>query len=290
MFRKILLTVLAATMLLILTACVLEFENAGSMLAGASKEYKEAIDISDKYHSGQQIELNLDMMMAKATVKSTEDKLAEVEFLYSSESLKPELTVKEDEISIRNKLEVYNFDKVVNDWDVKLTDKLPFEVDLRADASELKMDMSDMRLRDIDAVLNASSAKIYFDHVNKELFKKFSLEADASSVTIYGVGNLGYETFDIEANASKLVIDLTGEIERDGEVRIKSNASTVKLKLPENVDISIVIDNNEISSININNNKILKQSEKEYLSNNYGNAERTLKIYADLNVTTLTIE
>lgn len=290
MFKKILLTALAAAMVLLLTACVLEFDNAGGMVSGALKEYNETVDMSDKYQKGQSIELNLDMKLAKAVIDSTNDKLADVRFSYNSELLKPEFIVKEDEISIRNILERYSFGKALNQWDVKVTDKLPLEVELKADASDIKLDMSRMMIRSMDAVLNASSLSMYFDEPNKEPPDKFRLDADASSINIYGAGNLGFETLDIDANASKLVIDLTGDNERDGEVRIDANASSVKLKLPENVDIRIVIDNYEISSVNINNNRILKKSEKEYLSNNYGNAERTLKIYADLNITTLTIE
>ena len=290
MFRKILLTILAAAMMISLTACVLEFDNAGGMVSGVLKEYKETIDMSDEYQKGQPMELNLDMKLAKAVIDSTDDKLADVKFSYNSEALKPEFKVKEDEISIGNKLERYSFAKAVNLWDVKITDKLPFEVELKADASDIKLDMSHMLISSMDTVLNASSLKMYFDEPNKEPLDKFRLDADASNINIYGAGNLGFETLDIDANASKLVIDLTGENERDGEVRIDANASSVKLKLPENVDIRIVIDNYEISSVKINNDKILSRFEKEYVSNNYGNALRTLKIYADLNVTTLTIE
>lgn len=290
MFRKIILTVLSATMVLSLTACVLEFDNAGSMVSGAIKEYKETVDLGTKYQSGQPMALNLDMKMAKAVIDSTDEKLADVKFSYTQEALKPEFVVKADEISIRNKLEGFNFSKPVNQWDVKVTDKLPLDVELRADASDIKLNMSHMLVSDIDAILNASSAKIYFDKPNKELINKFKLDADASSANIYGAGNIGFETLDISANASKIAVDLTGENERDGEVRIDANASAVKLKLPENVGIRIIIDKYEISSVNINNNKMFSRSEKEYVSKNYENAERTLKIYADLNVTTLTIE
>lgn len=290
MFRKIILTVLSATMVLSLTACVLEFDNAGSMVSGAIKEYKETVDLGTKYQSGQPMALNLDMKMAKAVIDSTDEKLADVKFSYTQEALKPEFVVKADEISIRNKLEGFNFSKPVNQWDVKVTDKLPLDVELRADASDIKLNMSHMLVSDIDAILNASSAKIYFDKPNKELINKFKLDADASSANIYGAGNIGFETLDISANASKIAVDLTGENERDGEVRIDANASAIKLKLPENVGIRIIIDKYEISSVNINNNKMLSRSEKEYVSKNYENAERTLKIYADLNVTTLTIE
>lgn len=290
MYRKLIPTAIIAAMVLSLTACVMEFENAGSMVSGALKEYNETVEMSDKYRSGQPMELKLDMKMAKAEIDSTEDKLADVKFSYSTEALKPEFLVKKGEISIKNKPEGYSFKKPVNNWDVKLTDKLPLEMELTADASDAELDMSHMLISSIDAVLNASSAKMVFDEPNKELLDKFRVKANASSVNIYGAGNLGFETLDIDADASKLVVDLTGDNERDGEVRIDANASSVKLKLPENVGIRIVIDKYEISSVDINNSKMLNRSEKEYVSKNYESAERTLKIYADLNVTTLTID
>ena len=244
MHRKILGTVLAAAMILSASACVLEFDNAGSMASGVLKEYKETVYMNDTYQKEKPMELNLDMKLAKALIDSTDDKLADVKFSYNSEILKPEFKVKDDGISLKNRLEGYSFGKAVNQWDVKITDKLPLEVLMRADASDIKLNMSSMLISSVN----------------------------------------------IDSNASKLVIDLTGDYERDGEVRIEANASAVRLKQPENDGIQIMIDNYEISSVSINNNKILKQSEKEYLSNNYGNAERTLKIYADLKVTTLTIE
>lgn len=290
MFRKVLIAVLGIVMILSLSACVLEFDNAGSMVSGALKKYEETVEISDNHQKDQLMELNLDMKLAKAAIDSTDEKLADVKFSYSSEALKPELEVEADEINIRNKLDGYNFNKPVNRWDVKLTDKLPFEVELKADASDVRMDMSNMRISSVDTVLNASSAKLYFDEANKEEFDKFKLDANASSADIYGAGNIGFEVLDIDTDASKITVDLTGENKRSGEVRIEANASTVKLKLPENIGVRIVIDNNELSSVNINNDMILSRSKKEYVSNNYEDAEKTLKIYADLNVTTLTIE
>ena len=236
------------------------------------------------------MKLDLDMKLAKAVVSSTDDKLADVEFAYSAEVLRPEFTVKDDEISIKNRLERFSFGKPVNKWDVKLTDKLPFDVRLRADASDIRLDMGGMMVDSMDAKLSASSAKLYFDEPNKETLDKFKLDAAASSVDIYGAGNIDFEVMDIDADASKITVDLTGKNKRDGEVRINADASTVKLKLPENVGIRIVMDKYEISSVRINNSEILSRSDKEYVSKNYEDTERTLKIYADLNVTTLTIE
>lgn len=290
MFRRLFLSVLTAAAVLSLTACVMEFDNAGSMLTGALNEYNQTYELSDKYQNAEAMELNLDMKVAKAVIDSTADKLVDAKFSYNSEALKPEFEVEDDEISISNRLEGHSFGKPVNIWDVKVAEKVPLEVGLRADASEAKLDMGRMLVKSIDATLNASTVKLYFDEPNREPLDKFELDANASSASIYGAGNSGFEILDIDADASKLTLDMTGENERDGEVRIDANASSVRLKLPENVGVRIVIDKYEISSVKINNDDILSRSDKEYVSKNFGDTESTLKIYADLNVTTLTIE
>lgn len=290
MFKRALLVVMAAAEMISFTACVLEFDNAGSMVSGALKEYRETIDMSDKYKAEEPLKLDLEMKMAKGVLDSTEEKLVDARFSYNSEALKPEFKADEDEISIRNSLEGYGLGKAINNWDIKVTDKVPLEVEIRADASEVKLNTGDMQIKSIDVELNASSAKMYFEEQSKINTDKFKLSADASSVDIYGAGNLSFDAMDIDADASKVVFDLTGFSEKDGKVRIDANASSVKLRLPEDADIRIIIDKYEISSININNDRILSRSEKEYVSKNFGNASRSIEIFADLNVTSLTID
>lgn len=290
MFRRIFLVLLAVAMALPLTACVMDFDNAGGIISGVAKEYKEAVELSDKYRQGQPIELKLDMKMAKAAIDSTEDKLAEVEFMYGNEALKPEFTVEEDSISIRNKIEKLGLGKPVNKWEVNITDRLPLEVELDSDASDVKLDMSRMIINKLNAQINASSAKLYFDEPNKGSVDKLRMNANASDVNIYGAGNIGFGVLALDSNASKVSVDLTGESRADAEIRIDANASTVRLKLPEDIGVRIVVDKYELSSVKIDNDNLLSRSEKEYVTKDYDKAERTLKIYADLKLTTLNIE
>ncbi|HWR62638.1 MAG TPA: hypothetical protein VN580_13545 [Clostridia bacterium] len=290
MFRRIFLVLLAVAMALPLTACVMDFDNAGGIISGVAKEYKEAVELSDKYRQGQPIELKLDMKMAKAAIDSTEDKLAEVEFMYGNEALKPEFTVEEDSISIRNRIEKLGLGKPVNKWEVNITDRLPLEVELDSDASDVKLDMSRMIIDKLSAQINASSAKLYFDEPNKGSVDKLRINANASDVNIYGAGNIGFGVLALDSNASKVSVDLTGENREDAEIRIDANASTVRLKLPEDIGVRIVADKYELSSIKIDNDNLLSRSEKEYVTKDYDKAGRTLKIYADLKLTTLNIE
>lgn len=277
-------------LILSLTACVMEFDNAGTIVSGAVNKYKEAVELQDKYNTEQPMLLQLDMKMAKAKIGSTEDKLTEAEFEYGSEALKPEFKVEDDRISIRNTLDKYSFGKIVNDWKVKVTDKVPLKVELTADASDADIDMGGMLLGKVDAKVNASSMIFNFSEMNEEPFDKFRLDANASNINIDRAGNIGFKVMDISSDASKITVDLTGDSKSDEEVRLDAKASTVRLKLPEDVGIRIVIDNYELSSVKIANKRILSRSEKEYVSSNLTEAEKTLRIYADLNVTTLFIE
>ncbi len=244
MFRRILGALLAVFMALSASSCVLEFDNAKSMVSGAMGEYKETVEMDNMHEKGEPIELHLDMKLADAVIEGTDDKLAEASFLYNAEALKPEFKAKDNGISIKNRPGKYNLRKAVNRWDVKVTEILPLNITMRADASEARLN----------------------------------------------VGSMQVVSANIDSNASKLILDFTGKHQEGGEARIKADASAVRLRLPEGIGVQIIIDNYEISNVNINNKSILKQSEKEYISKNYGNTEKALKIYADLKVTTLTIE
>ncbi|HWQ30990.1 MAG TPA: hypothetical protein VN549_08365, partial [Negativicutes bacterium] len=180
MHRRLIPIAAIAVLVLSLTACVMEFDNAGTIVSGAVKKYSETVELQDKYQTGQPIQLKLEMKMAKAKIGSTGDKLAEAEFEYGSDALKPEFKAEEDRISIRNTLDKYSFGKIVNDWKVKVTDKVPLEVELTADASDADIDMGGMLLKKMNAQVNASSMKIDFSEPNKESLDKFRLDADAS--------------------------------------------------------------------------------------------------------------
>ena len=213
-----------------------------------------------------------------------------MEFVYGNEGLKPEFIVEKDSISIRNKIEKFGFGKPVNKWEANITDRLPLEVELNSDASDVKLDMSRMIIDKLDAQINASSAKLYFDEPNKGSVDKLRMNANASDISIYEAGNIGFGVLVLDSNASKVSVDLSGENREDAEIRIDANASAVKLKLPRDVGVRIVVDKYELSSVKIDNDNLLSRSEKEYVTKDYDKAERTLKIYADLNVTTLNIE
>jgi hypothetical protein len=289
MCKKLILAVLAAAMIFSMTACVVELENLGGMVSGAVKEYKESVEFSDSFESDEPIKIGLDLKAAKAIFDSTDEKIVDSRFLYSSRESKPEFLVRNNKIKIRSG-DIRTNSNSINQWEVKLTEKLPLEIEMKADGADLKLNLGKTLLKELDMSLNASSAKLYFDDQNNETMEKFKLNADASNVSIYSAGNCSFEKLYLEAKASKVSADLTGEYKQDGRVSIEADASTIRLKLPDEVGVRIVMDRYHFSTVNIKNDRILSRSEKEYVTKDYDKAGLKLDIYADLNVTTMTIE
>ncbi len=290
MFRRVLQGLLASLLVVSLTGCVMEFDNAGSIVSGVTEEYKETVQLAGEYQKDEPLKLELDMKMAKADIGSTGDKLADVKFVYSTEALKPQFKADLKGISIRNKIDKVGFSKPVNKWDASITNQLPLEVELNSDASDVKLDMGGMIINKLNSQLNASSAKLYFDEPNKGSVDKLRISANASDVALYNGGNIGFEVLAVDANASKILMELSGENRQESEVRIDADASTLRLKLPEDTGVRIVIDKYELSSVRIDNDRLLSRSEKEYVTRDYNKAEKTIKIYVDMNVTTLNVE
>jgi hypothetical protein len=87
-----------------------------------------------------------------------------------------------------------------------------------------------------------------------------------------------------------MFLDLTGKGIKERNIRISADTSSIKLKLPEKTGFQLMIDQFDLSSVKLEKGRILKHSEKEYISEDYENAEQVIKVYADLRVTTLTIE
>lgn len=289
MCKKLILAVLAAAMIFSVTGCVVKIEDLGGMVSGAVKEYKESVEFSDDFKSDEPIKIDLDIKAAKAIFGSTDEKVVDSRFLYSSRESKPEFLAKNNKIRISSGDIRYDSNST-NHWEVKFTEKLPLEVELKADGSDLKLDLGKTLLKELDMSVNVSSAKLYFDDQNKEIMEKFKVKADASNVSIYSAGNCSFEKLDLEAKASKVSADLTGEYNQDGRVSIEADASTIRLKLPDETGVRIVLDRNKLSTVNVRNDRVLSRSEKEYVTKDYDKAGRKLDIYADLNVTTMTIE
>lgn len=290
MYRNVLIISLCILITVAAGGCVMEFDGAAGMVSGIVKEYKEVVELDSDQLEGESVKADLEMKVAKVTVDRSADKLLDAKFQYNAEVLKPEVEAKRDKLQILNRNARIDRNKPVNRWDVRLSDQVPFEMNMSAEASDVNMILGGMKIQEVDAALKASSMRLDFDRPNQIEMEKLKLDLKAGSADLYAMGNSRFRRLDIDSDASRLFLDLSGQNDLDGEVRIEAKASTVKLKLPEDAGISIIIDRFDISTVRLENSQILSRNEREYVSKNYESAKTKLKIIIDMKMTTLTVE
>ncbi len=290
MRRYIMILCLLTAITIAAAGCVIEFDGAAGMISGIIKEHKEVMELDAYTFDGKPVKADLEMKAAKAIVVKSEDKLLDAAFQFNTESLKPEVTMKRDKLQIQNGRLQLGAGKPVNRWNVKLSDQIPLEMNLTAEASDVNMKLGDMSIPEMDAALKASAFRLDFDRPNRMEMERLKLDIKAGSADLYGMGNSRSKRLDIDADASKLYIDLSGQNETDSTLKIGANASAIKLKLPENAGVSIIIDRFDISTVRVENDQLLSRNEKEYISRNYGSAKTHVRIIIDAKMTTVTLE
>ncbi|MFZ5354321.1 MAG: hypothetical protein ACOZCL_16590 [Bacillota bacterium] len=284
---KIKITVILIIFAAVLSGCVIDMEKSGISISDDLISYHEEIELDENL---KEANAYFEADASNVKISSSHNKLVEGVFRYNSEDLKPKFEVEGGDIRIQSSNPPIKIRRIISEWDISLTEKLPVSMNIEANASKAEMDLNDIKLKQIAMKLGAATINVYSDKPNVEILGDMSIDADASSLNLYGGGNMNFERIKVDSDASRLNLDLSGEYFRNADINITANASTLKLRLPENAGTRIIVENSEVSTIRLNNENISKVSEKEYVSANYDSSEIKIIITLKLNVTTVTIE
>ena len=294
--RKLLLMALILS-LVSLTGCVIELGDGididlgdgigitkGAVKTGEMKTFEEVIELGDQ----KEIDVDLNLGAARIDVSKTEDNLFEGKVETDIVGLEPKMELKGERLSIRDDFSYNSVKRFTNDWNIKLTNKVPIRLDASVNASRSNFDLSGMMIRDIEMHYNASNANVVFNEKNPEDFKNFELDVNAGNVEVVGLDNAAPGDMDIEVNAGSVALEFGDNIDKNIEISIKGNASKTTIVLPDNVGISIERKSNLIS-LNLEKSGF-SNSEDFYKSENYDSAEFKVDIEINGTASSVTVK
>lgn len=247
----------------------------------------EVVKMDNKY---KEIDIDLDSNVSNLMIYRSKDKFIDANFRYNSEDLKPNFKFFDGKIDISNNQNHFSSFKVISEWDVGITDKIPVNLGMISNSSSISLDADYIKLNKMDMELNASEMKLYCNKLNVNKLNDISMDVDASDVGLFGVGNLNYDNIKVKSSASTMSFDLTGEYLKSAEIELDAKASSIRIILPKKINTKITVEKSDISTIIVNNNKISSLSKKvyEYKASDYTNLQLDIKLR--LNVTTVTLE
>jgi hypothetical protein len=165
------------------------------------------------------------------------------EIAYSTQNQKGILLVKQPKI---DNLNMDDGDR--NDWDVRLTNSIPMDIELTVGAGQSTIDLRNVRLT------------------------RLHLKAGAGDFSV-NLANTSVPELDIEAGVGEMKLDLSGKWSNNLEAEINGGIGEITLKLPRKTGVRVKV--NGLGSIE---NAGFKKVDGYYVNEAYKQTEATLHI------------
>ncbi|HKY55801.1 MAG TPA: toast rack family protein [Anaerolineales bacterium] len=229
-------------------------------------DVEETITVADP--KSDETNLSLNFGAGELKLSSGADGLVEGTALYNVEQLKPEVIENGANIEIKqgdldNVLPANN---MKNRWDLQLGNT-PMDLTIEAGAYEGNMELGGLALNNLTVKDGAAHVNLSFSEPNLVEMSRLSYSTGASDVTLTGLANANFDTFEFDSGAGSYTLDFSGELQRDASVRVNSGLSELIIIVPEGMNASLTIEGG-LTDINARNG--WSQSGSTYLHEGSG--------------------
>lgn len=222
-----------------------------------------------------------------------EEGLMEANFAYNVDKLKP--VVNEDrrgdrlDVSLRLDAEGLSFsfgDETHNEWDIRLSDRVPMSLDLDLGAARGRLDLGGLRLTEAHIKVGAADVEIEWDEPNPELLDLLEVDSGAASLKMRKLGNAHFDQMNFTGGAGNFDLDFSGDWQESARVSVNAGLSNLTLILPS--DVGVKVDTGDKALANVNAEGFRRQG-AAWVNNAYGEKDLELIITVDIGLGNLTL-
>jgi len=154
---------------------------------------------------------------------------------------------------------------------------LPMHLELRFGAVRADLDLGGLALTDLRLSTGASESRLEVSEPNPVEMRRARLEIGAAEFTTRHLGNLNAERIEVDAGVGEVVLDLTGEWRREGEVEVDMGLGSLEIRLPEGLGVMLTKDSFLTS---LDSQGMIKRGDA-YYSEDWETADRRVTVDVD---------
>ena len=137
-----------------------------------------------------------------------------------------------------------------NDLTLRLSDKIPLDLNLAAGVSESHLDMGGLKVRRLRLRGGVGKTEVTFDKPSGQIMNSLDVESGVGELIIHGLGNAQVEQVDLKGGVGHTELDFTGELgSATMQARIKVGVGAVRLTIPRDADVEIEAEGSFLSNI-----------------------------------------
>lgn len=163
-----------------------------------------------------------------------------------------------------------------SEWHLKFTDTIPISFDIDIGASKCDLNLTDLRVKNLNLKIGASSANLNFDNENQEKLSHIDISGGVSDFKCSGLGNANFEKMSFSGGVGQFIIDFRGELQHNASAVVSVAVGRLTILVPQNIGVKVISRPSLLSSLSIDSG--FKKMGDSYVNPAYGKTKRELTI------------
>ena len=188
-------------------------------------------------------------------IRTSDDSLFTLDLQYDKRRYEPRFTFDEGEhsslrLDVESRRGFGSPHGRDNDLTLRLSDKIPLDLDLAAGVSESRLEMAGLKVRRLRLRGGVGKTDVTFDKPSGQIMNSLDVESGVGELIIHGLGNAQVEQVDLKGGVGHTELDFTGDLGNLAmEARIKVGVGAVRLTIPREADVEIEAEGSFLSNI-----------------------------------------
>ncbi len=132
--------------------------------------------------------------------------------------------------------------KSSGELDVELARGVPMDLDLEFGAVRADVDLGGLSMTDLEITTGASESRVDISEPNPIPMESATFEVGAADFSARHLGNLNAERMEVDAGVGNIVLDFTGEWQRDATVNVDMGLGALELRFPRGLGVRLIRD------------------------------------------------
>ncbi len=164
------------------------------------------------------------------------------------------------------------------DWFVGVTERIPTTLKCDFGACRGDLDLSGLRLQNLDISVGASKMLVRFDTPNRETMHTMKIEAGASNMRLVGLANSNAKRIEFEGGIGSFLLDFSGYLQSSMTAKISLGVGKANIRIPQDTNVRIRLTDNIFSVCSIESRDFDRRSDNVYVSKSFNDQAPILDI------------
>lgn len=161
-------------------------------------------------------------------------------------------------------------------WILNFTDKIPISFDIEIGAGKGTLDLTDLKIKDLNISAGAGSVYLTFNKLNSHVIESINLESGVSKFKAYNLSNANFNYLKFSGGLGSYELDFSGELNREVDADIELGLGSLTITIPKYIGTKVYYEKNWFSSFDID--KDFDEEGNEFTTPNYYNTKGKINI------------